>query len=109
MATTTTTRPKKLREILIRAKLPKELNVRRSSRNKTGFKHCGFNCIMCKFSSKFAKSIVSSVTKENVPILSNLTCNSENVIYCITCIMDNGTCKCNPPQYTGCSLRYVTK
>ena len=39
----TWTRPKNLREILIRAKLPKELNVRRSSRNKTGFKHCGFN------------------------------------------------------------------
>ena len=53
----TWTRPKNLREILIRAKLPKELNVRRSSRNKTGFKHCGFNCIMCKFSPKFAKSI----------------------------------------------------
>ena len=55
-------RPKNLREILIRAKLPKELDVRRSSRDKTGFKHCAFNCTMCKFSSKFARSILSSVT-----------------------------------------------
>ena len=99
------TRPKNLKEILIRAKLPKEDNIRRSSRNKIGFKHCGFDCMMCKFSPKFANNIVSSVTKEKITILSNLTCHSENVIYCITCIKDNGTCKCNPPQYIGQTSR----
>ena len=94
------TRPKNLRECLIRAKLPKILEPKRPSRNKIGFKHCGYDCILCKFSPKFADNIVSSVTKEKFPILSNLTCNSENIIYCITCTKDNGNCKTHP-QYIG--------
>ena len=51
------------------------------------------DCILCKFSPKFADNIVSSVTKEIIPILSNLTCNSENIINCITCTKDNGNYK----------------
>lgn len=94
------TKPKNLREFLIRAKLPKSLVPKRPSRNKIGFKHCGNDCMLCKFSPKFVNNIVSSVTKETIPILSNLTCNSENIIYCITCTKDNGTCKSHP-QYIG--------
>jgi hypothetical protein len=94
------TRPKNLKEFLIRSKLPNAQIIRRPSRNKLGFKHCGYDCIMCKFSPRFVSNIVSSVTDERVPILSNLTCNSDNVIYCITCTKDNGSCTSHP-QYIG--------
>ena len=100
------TRPKNLREYLIRAKLPREVTVRRSRRNNTGFRHCDRDCIMCKFSPKFIDHIVSSVTKEKVPIQSNLTCVSKNVIYSITCTKQEGNCK-SKPQYIGQTKRRV--
>ena len=43
---------------------------------------------------------ICCVTNKKFPILSNFTCNSENVIYCITCTTDNENCKTNP-QYFG--------
>lgn len=99
------TRPKNLREFLIRAQLPKD---NRPSRNKFGFKQCGFNCMLCKFSPRFVDNIVSSVTHESIPILSYLTCDTENVIYCITCTKDNGKCK-EHPQYIGQTGRKAVK
>ena len=101
-------RPKNLREFLIKAKLPKEITIRRSSREKLGFKHCGKNCMMCKYSPKFANSVVSSVTKEKIPILSNLTCKSKNVLYCITCMKSEmSSCAVNKPQYVGQTSRPI--
>lgn len=101
-------RPKNLREFLIKAKLPKEISIRRSNREKLGFKHCGKNCMMCKYSPKFANSVVSSVTKEKIPILSNLTCKSENVLYCITCMKSEmSSCAVNKPQYVGQTSRPI--
>ena len=41
-------------------------------------------------------------------ILSYLTCDSENVIYCITCTKDNGNCKTHP-QYIGQTGRKAVK
>ena len=67
------TRTKKLRECLIREKLPKILEPKRTSRNKIGFTHSGNDCILCKFSPKLVDNIVSSETNEKFPILTNLT------------------------------------
>ena len=99
-------RPKNLREYLIRAKLPKENPDRKSRRSKIGFKHCERNCNMCKFSPRFTDHITSSVTKERVPIVSNLNCLSKNVIYCITCTKQSGSCK-DSPQYIGQTGRRI--
>jgi len=60
--------PKNLREHLIRAKFPKQITVRKSSRQKLGFKHCQSKCVMCDFSPKFINSVVSSVTNFKVSI-----------------------------------------
>ena len=100
------TRPKNLREYLIRSQLPKQLNFRKSERNKNGFKHCKRNCKMCKFSPNFAKFVTCSKTNVKYPILSPIDCTSKNVIYCITCTKQNGCCK-NMPQYIGETGRSV--
>ena len=100
------TRPKNLREYLVRAKLPKQIQPKRSEQDKTGFSHCHRHCMMCKHSPKFVKSIVSSSTKEVFPINSRINCLSENVIYCLTC-KQSRSCK-NNPQYIGeTSKEYV--
>lgn len=99
-------RTKNLREFLIRAKLPKEISLRRSCRKKTGFTHCNRNCNMCKFSPNFASNVISSRTNESFPILSNMNCTSKNVIYCITCTKSSGGCK-SRPQYIGETGRKV--
>ena len=102
-------RPKNLREILIRAQLPKEISIRKSDRSKNGFKHCNkVTCKMCKMSPAFANFIVSSSTKEKIPIVSSLNCLSANVIYCITCKKQDRNCK-NCPQYIGQTSRPVYK
>ena len=93
------TRPKNLREHLIRAKLPKEISLVKSNRERLGFTHCNRYCMMCKHSPKFAGSVMSSTTKEVFYITSKITCLSKNVIYCITC-KQNRSCKSNP-QYIG--------
>ena len=100
------TRPRNLREILIRAKLPKIETNRRSSRNKFGFKHCGRNCNMCKHSPNFVSYVVCSKTNEKIPIVSNLTCLSKNVIYCITCDKQGPNCS-SKPQYIGETGRMI--
>ena len=79
------TRPKNLSEYLIRAKLPKEIYTSKPRREKLGFTHCKRNCMMCKHSPKCANHVISSSTKERFEIKSNLSCTSENVIFCITC------------------------
>ena len=101
------TRPKNIREMLVKAKLPKFAVSRKSKRQVFGFKHCKrLSCNMCKFSPKFAKSITSSRTKETFKIKSDLSCESKNVIYCITCKKQDKNCK-NKPQYIGQTSRRV--
>lgn len=102
-------RPKNLREFLIRAKLPKEISVRRSSRPKLGFKHCQSKCIMCEYSPKFSNCIISSETNVKVPILSDLNCKSTNVLYCITCTKTERPCASNKPQYIGETGRSIVE
>ena len=100
------TRPKNLREKLVRAKLPSKTKSRKSERSKLGFKHCNRNCNMCKHSPKFANHVISSTTTEKFPILSEMTCLSSNVIYSITCKKQNGNCKFKP-QYIGQTSRRI--
>ena len=100
------TRPKNLREYLVRAKLPNKTANRKSERKKLGFKHCERNCSLCKNSPKFVNSIISSTTKEIFPILSSMTCTSSNVIYCITCKKGSAHCT-SKPQYVGKTKRRV--
>lgn len=88
-------RPKNIRDHLIRANLAKELN-RRSLRVKTGFLHCNRNCIVCCHSSRFCDVISSSNSSYSAKITSSINCLTTNVIYCITCQ------KCNEhQQYIG--------
>ena len=101
------TRPKNIRETLIKAKLPSLTTSRKSKRRVFGFKHCRrIACNMCKFSPKFAKSIVCSSTKQIHNIESELSCISKNVIYCITCKKQDKNCY-SKPQYIGQTSRYI--
>ena len=101
------TRPKNIRDTLIKAKLPSLSTSRKSNRRVFGFKHCKrFSCNMCKFSPKFAKSIVCSSTKNVFKIKSELSCISKNVIYCITCKKQDKICN-SKPQYIGQTSRRI--
>ena len=100
-------RPKNLREFIVRAKLPKEISIRRSTRPKLGFKHCNHNCVMCNYSPKFANHIVSSKTNIKVPILSDLNCLSRNVLYYISCTKSERPCSTNKPEYIGQTGRSI--
>ena len=101
------TRPKNLRDYLIKAKLPPIITERRSDRDKNGFSHCGRNCKMCQNSPRFCKTVVNSKTQEIFPILSKLDCTSKNVIYLITCRKNSGLCAGRKPQYVGQTSRIV--
>lgn len=101
------TRPKNLRDFLIKAKLPPIITERRSDRDKNGFSHCGRNCKMCQNSPRFCRSVVNSKTQEIFPILSKLDCTSKNVIYLITCRKNSGPCARRKPQYVGQTSRIV--
>ena len=102
----TWTRPKNIREFLVKAKLPKAVINRHSVRERLGFKHCNRNCNLCKNSPRFSKSVLCSTTNEIFPILSKLDCLSTNVIYCITCTKGSGLCKFKP-QYVGMTKRRI--
>ena len=104
------TRPKNLRDYLIKANLTKENANRRSSRNKSGFKHCNrTTCNMCNFSPNNVTSITCSKTNEKFDFQSIMDCTSTNVIYCITCNKDSGPCSNFKPQYIGETSRMVSR
>ena len=84
-------RPKSLRDMLVRAKLP-ENNPRKSVRNKNGMKKCQ-KCVICPFVNE-CKSVQSTYGLHSTTINEPTNCNSTNVIYVITCI------KCHE-QYIG--------
>ena len=101
-------RPKNLRDFLIKAQLPPVITERRSSRVKNGFSHCGRNCKMCHNSPRFCKSVINTKTNEIFPILSTLDCTSKNVIYLITCRKNSGSCAVRRPQYVGQTSRMIS-
>ena len=98
-------RPKNLSEFIVRAKLSKEISIRRSTHPKLGFKHCNHNCVMCNYSPKLL--IVSSKTNINVPFLSDLNCLSRNILYYISSTKSERPCSTIKPEYIGQTGRSV--
>ena len=78
-------RPKNLRDFLVRAKLPqiKEGHDKiPCSKYKNKCKH--INCKYCSPIDTMGR-IISTYTKREYTTRSNVTCQSNNLIYCITC------------------------
>jgi len=99
-------RPKNLREILIRAKLPPFRNNTRASNPRKcitkGFKHCNkrADCCLCPRSQE--RDTHECISFHNVfPIQSRISCTDSFVVYSITCNKESGPCALNPPQYIG--------
>jgi hypothetical protein len=94
-------RSQNLRDILIHAKLPdlKETPSRPLSQSKN--KACKARTV-CRYCPKLDKSgtITSNTTGRNYTAMKNITCNSNNLIYCISC----KTCK---KQYVGQTLSSI--
>ena len=84
-------RPPTIGDKLIHSKVPKLTN-RRSQRQVKGMKKC-LNCVNCPYvnEGKFVKSFAS---KAKVSINAAVSCETTNVVYCISCK------KCNM-QYIG--------
>lgn len=83
-------RPKSLRDILVRAKVP-TANNRKSSRVANCMKKCN-KCVACPF-IKECKYLKSSYGVFDVKINQPVNCNTSNVVYIIEC--------------TKCSMQYV--
>ena len=90
--------PPNLRVKLIRSKLPPIQT--RQKRQINGMKKC-LNCPICPFVSE-GKVVKATVTSATVDINSPVTCQTTNIIYCITCN------KCRQ-QYIGTSERSLQK
>ena len=90
-----------LRQILIKSKIP----TIRDNRKVNGFKKCNTtNCNTCPFASN--QTIVkSSATNFKLVINQPVNCNSQNVIYCISCNKQS----CKFVQYIGETKRPLKK
>ncbi len=80
-------RPKNLRDILVRAKLPKqktqgEMTKKLNSQNRN--KCSNLKCNYCPLINKSGR-ITSTKTGREYTCKSNVTCRSSNLIYCINC------------------------
>lgn len=85
-------RPPNLREKLIKAKVPEEIN--RPKRVVHGMKKCKRNCVTCPY-VEVGKSVHSSYNTQSVQINGDFDCTATNVIYSIVC--------------TKCGAQYIGK
>ena len=84
------TRPKNLRDILVRSKLPGQPKSR-NLRRRIGFKKCNMvRCETCPY-TKNTSSHTSNFSKKSYPIKDDLSCFTKNTIYSITCTKGSGT------------------
>ena len=84
------TRPKNLRDILVRSQLPKQKG-NKNLRKRVGFKRCNMTqCETCPY-TKNTTTHTCNLTKEVFPIKEELSCFSENTIYSLTCLKGSGT------------------
>ena len=84
------TRPKNLRDILVRSQLP-PLNKRQDLRRRIGFKRCNMTqCETCPY-TKNTTTHKSNFTNKSYSIKEELSCYTENTIYSLTCIKGSGT------------------
>ena len=78
-------RPKNLRDILVRARLPSEVALGHGEDKHREDKTCkSKNCRYCPLLNKSGK-IVANSTARKYRTRHNVTCNSNNLTYCITC------------------------
>ena len=76
-------RNKNIREMVIKAKVTS--SVFRASRTQVGLKKCtNVSCITCPYSIP-GKVVKSHATNVTVEVNTAVTCNTPNVIYCISC------------------------
>ena len=81
-------RPKNLRDILIKAKVP-PTPQKKPRRQLNGMKACnGKQCQTCPY-VKTGKSFKSPFNNTVVQLNSTLSCASTNVVYCLLCSKDN--------------------
>jgi hypothetical protein len=94
-------RNQNLRDILVHAKLPTLQTGPSRPLSTTKAKSCKARTI-CRYCPKMDKSgsITSNTTGKSYSAMKNITCNSNNLIYCISC----QTCK---KQYVGQTLSSI--
>jgi hypothetical protein len=90
--------PPNLRSVLCRARLPNQKNTKR---NVLGVQRCYKPCKICPYILN-SKEFFSTHTNEKFQIKGRYNCNTEGVIYLITCT------KCNK-QYVGQTGRKVVE
>ena len=79
-------RPKSLKDYLVRARLkPADSGVREQGTVKCGNKRC----MICKEHLKIGQSFTSKKTNKSYSINYHLDCNSENVVYLLSCRVCN--------------------
>ena len=84
------TRPKSLRDILVRARLPGQSN-KNNLRKRSGFKRC--NMTRCD-TSPYTKNVTThtcNFTRKSYSIKEELSCFTLNTMYSITCTKGSGT------------------
>ena len=78
-------RPRNLRDLIVRAKVP-PLTDETSSPIQHGNFRCGTNrCVVCKDHMKEGDTFISHSNNTSHQIRGNITCSSSNVIYLISC------------------------
>ena len=76
-------RPQSLRDKLVKSKVPEV--PARPKREIKGIRKClDVNCVTCPYVSP-GREVKCTATGENYHINSPVSCDTENVIYCITC------------------------
>ena len=84
------TRPKNLRDILVRSQLPPQ-KAGKGLRRRVGFKRCNMiRCETCPF-TKNTTTHTCKFTNKTFPIKEELSCHTENTIYSLTCTKGSGT------------------
>ena len=86
-----------LKDKLVQAKVPKVPS--RPSRVLKGMKKCNTPCPICPYIEE-GKVVKTTQSEAKIEINANISCQSKNLIYCITCQIKN----CNL-QYIGQSER----
>ena len=94
------TRPKNLREWLVRAALPGPQRPRTLRPAATGFRPCRrANCTLCRRTDAPIKSYKCSVTGTQITV-GNISCQDVGV-YIIVCAKSSGQCRDLRPTYVG--------
>ena len=98
-------RPKNLRDELVRAKLPRTTGRRSARKKPDGFFKCSdVGCRSCPYAGdpkeRVIKEVIVSHTGERIPIKGHITCQSTNVIYEGHCQKEDRSCP-NRDQYVG--------